>query len=67
MEKDPNWNWIVCAGAYLPDLNEGAHRVLYVLLITVLKFIYIYIQKYIYDLKKYSLARKTNRAFCESR
>jgi PAS domain S-box-containing protein len=34
-EKDPNWNWIVCAGAYLPDFNAGAHRVLYVLLITL--------------------------------
>ena len=34
-EKDPNWNWIVCAGAYLPDFNEGAHRLLYVLLITL--------------------------------
>ena len=34
-EKDPNWDWIVCAGAYLPDFNAGAHRVLYVLLITL--------------------------------
>lgn len=34
-EKDPNWNWIVCAGAYLPDFNAGANRVLYILLITL--------------------------------
>ena len=34
-EKDPNWNWIVCAGAYLPDFHTGANRVLYVLLITL--------------------------------
>lgn len=34
-EKDPNWDWIVCAGAYLPDFNEGANRLLYVLLITL--------------------------------
>ena len=34
-EKDPNWNWIVCAGAYLPDFNAGANRLLYVLLITL--------------------------------
>lgn len=34
-EQDPNWNWIVCAGAYLPDFNAGAHRVLYILLITL--------------------------------
>lgn len=34
-EQDPNWNWIVCAGAYLPDFNAGVHRVLYILLITL--------------------------------
>jgi diguanylate cyclase (GGDEF)-like protein/PAS domain S-box-containing protein len=34
-EKDPNWDWIVCAGAYLPDFNVGAHRLLYILLITL--------------------------------
>lgn len=34
-EKEPNWNWIVCAGAYLPDFNAGANRVLYILLITL--------------------------------
>lgn len=34
-EKDPNWNWIICAGAYLPDFNAGAHRVLYILLLTL--------------------------------
>lgn len=34
-EKDPNWDWIVCAGAYLVDFNAGANRVLYVLLITL--------------------------------
>ncbi|MBB6447619.1 EAL domain-containing protein [Bacillus benzoevorans] len=34
-EKDPYWNWIVCAGAYLPDFNAGAHHVLYILLITL--------------------------------
>ncbi|WP_458415342.1 EAL domain-containing protein [Schinkia sp. CFF1] len=34
-EKDPNWNWIVCAGAYLSDFNAGANRVLYILLITL--------------------------------
>lgn len=35
VEKDPNWDWIVCAGAYLPDFNAGANRVLYILLITL--------------------------------
>ena len=34
-EQDPYWNWIVCAGAYLPDFNAGANRLLYVLLITL--------------------------------
>ena len=34
-EKDPNWDWIVCAGAYLPDFNAGANRVLYILLFTL--------------------------------
>lgn len=34
-EKDPYWNWIVCAGAYLPDFNKGANRLLYILLITL--------------------------------
>ena len=34
-EKEPNWDWIVCAGAYLPDFNAGAHRLLYVLLVTL--------------------------------
>ncbi|WP_071394145.1 EAL domain-containing protein [Bacillus tuaregi] len=34
-EKEPHWNWIVCAGAYLPDFNAGADRVLYILLITL--------------------------------
>ena len=34
-EKEPNWNWIVCAGAYLPDFNAGANKLLYVLLITI--------------------------------
>lgn len=34
-EKDPNWDWIVCAGAYLPDFNAGANRVLYIWLITL--------------------------------
>ena len=34
-EKDPYWNWIICAGAYLPDFNAGAYRVLYILLITL--------------------------------
>ena len=31
----PSWNWIVYAGAYLPDFNAGANRLLYVLLITL--------------------------------
>ncbi|WP_223881976.1 EAL domain-containing protein [Niallia endozanthoxylica] len=34
-EKDPYWNWIVCAGTYLPDFNAGANRLLYLLLITL--------------------------------
>ena len=34
-EKEPNWGWIVCAGAYLPDFNAGANRLLYVLLVTL--------------------------------
>lgn len=34
-EKDPNWDWIVCTGAYLPDFNAGANRVLYILLFTL--------------------------------
>ncbi|WP_428909496.1 EAL domain-containing protein [Niallia sp. Krafla_26] len=34
-EKEPHWNWIVCAGAYLPDFNAGANQLLYVLLITI--------------------------------
>lgn len=34
-EKEPNWDWIVCAGSYLPDFNAGADRVLYILLITL--------------------------------
>ncbi len=34
-EKEPNWNWIVCAGTYLPEFNAGAQHVLYILLITL--------------------------------
>lgn len=34
-EKDPNWNWIVCAGSYLSDYNAGANHILYIFLITL--------------------------------
>ena len=34
-KKNHNWEWIVCAGAYLPDFNAGANRALYVLLVTL--------------------------------
>ncbi|BCJ88573.1 methyl-accepting chemotaxis protein [Effusibacillus dendaii] len=35
VEAEPNWGWIVAAGAYLSEFNQGANQVLYLLLITL--------------------------------
>lgn len=34
-ELDPNWGWIIGAGAYLSEFNKGSNQVLYILLITL--------------------------------
>lgn len=34
-EQDPYWGWVVCAGSYMMDFNQGANQVLYLLLITL--------------------------------
>ncbi len=31
-EKDPNWNWIVIAGSYMEDYNEGSNEILKILI-----------------------------------
>lgn len=35
VEKDPHWGWIVNAGTYFIDFNEGANHIIYILLITL--------------------------------
>lgn len=35
VEMDPNWGWIIGAGAYLNEFDQGANRVLSLLLITL--------------------------------
>ncbi|RXT04535.1 methyl-accepting chemotaxis protein [Ammoniphilus sp. CFH 90114] len=34
-EIDPNWGWVINAGSYMMDYNQGAQKVLYMLLITL--------------------------------
>jgi methyl-accepting chemotaxis protein len=34
-ELDPNWGWVVVAGTYMQDFNQGANQILYLLLITL--------------------------------
>lgn len=34
-ELDPSWGWIIGAGAYLSEFNEGANQVLHIILITL--------------------------------
>ncbi|WP_100403590.1 methyl-accepting chemotaxis protein [Bacillus sp. FJAT-42315] len=34
-EKDPHWGWIVNAGTYMMDFNQGANKIIYTLLLTL--------------------------------
>lgn len=34
-EKDPHWGWVIGAGTYLEDFNQGANHILNILLITL--------------------------------
>jgi methyl-accepting chemotaxis protein len=60
-EKDPHWGWIVSAGSYMSDYNEGANSMLQVVLIIVfvsivigLAIIFIFASRIVAPIRKIS-------------